>query len=284
MFWKIRGERLDCSKKILMMGILNITPDSFSDGGRFFDPSEALRRAFDLAGQGADILDLGAESTRPGADLIPASEEARRILPVLEGILQKIRIPVSIDTTKPEIARLCLEKGAHIINDVSALRDSGSEMAELVRRYGAGLILMHRRGRPWTMQSLAVYEDVVAEVCQELAQSLEMALEAGLEPEQIVVDPGLGFAKTFEHNIEIMRRLETFQTLGRPVLLGPSRKSFIGKVTGREAAERDFGTAGVAAIAVMKGIRLLRVHEVSGARDAVAMAEAIRGEDYVRTL
>ncbi len=267
------------------MGILNLTPDSFSDGGRYLDPAAACARAAELVEQGADILDLGAESTRPGAAEITAEEEISRLLPVVKKIISDLKVPVSIDTTKPETAELALKAGAHIINDISGLGQGNSpRLAEIVRKFDAGLVLMHRRGNPQTMQQMTDYGDLVSDTVSELAKSVQTAQAAGLETEQLVIDPGLGFAKTAEQNFEIMRNLERFQIFGRPVLLGPSRKAFIGRASGRETHEREFGTAAAAAIAVMKGVNILRVHEVKAMRDAVRTAEAIRGDQHhVRT-
>ena len=282
MIWKLRDRILACDKTLLM-GIVNTTPDSFSDGGRCEDPEKAVAHARQLVCEGADLLDLGAESTRPGAKPVSRDQELSRLLPVLRGIREKIRVPISIDTTKPEVARACLQGGAHAINDVSGLRDSGPDMAEVVREFGAGLVLMHRRGNPETMQTLADYQDVIAEVSAELETSLELALRAGIGENQLVIDPGLGFAKTVEQNLEIIRGLERFGPGRLPILLGPSRKSFVGKITGREVSDREYGTAAVAAIAVLKGVSILRVHEVGPMRDAVRMAEAVRGGHHVRT-
>lgn len=279
--WAIRGQRI-VFQKTLIMGILNLTPDSFSDGGKFFVPEKALEQAKRLEREGADILDIGAESTRPGASPVSEKEELDRILPCLEKILKEVKLPVSIDTTKPAVAKICLEKGAHIINDVSGLRDSGEEMAGIVKGYAAGLVLMHRRGNPETMQGLARYDDVVEEVIRELAESIAFALRCGIKPEQLVIDPGIGFAKDAEQNIEIIKNLEQFQRLGRPVLLGPSRKAFLGALTGQETGAREIGTAAVCALAVERGAAILRVHETAAARDAARVAEAMRGEKHVR--
>lgn len=266
------------------MGILNLTPDSFSDGGRFLGPEKAVSRALQMVEEGADILDLGGESTRPGAQPVRMEEELSRIFPVLKCLRREADLPISIDTTKPEVAKICLEEGAHIINDVSGLREGGAEMAEVIRSFGAGLILMHRRGNAQTMQSLADYEDVVTEVMEELHGSMKRALDGGLSEEQLVVDPGLGFAKATEHNIQILKSLERFHALGRPILLGPSRKSFIGEITGRGVGEREYGTAAVVAMAVEKGVHLLRVHEVKPMRDVVRTMEILCGDRYVRAL
>lgn len=281
MNWNLRNRSLDF-KRTRVMGILNLTPDSFSDGGNSLDAGLALERAREILAQGADLLDLGGESTRPGALPVDAAEELRRILPVLKKIRTETGVPISIDTTKPEVARACLAEGADIINDVSGLQASGNAMARLVREAGAGLVLMHRRGTPETMRSFASYGDVIEEVFRELAAARDAALEQGIGPDKIVLDPGLGFAKTAEQNLEILRGLERFHEMGQPLLLGPSRKSFIGKVTGRQIHEREFGTAAVCALAVLKKVQILRVHEVGKMRDVINMMEAIEGAGHVR--
>ncbi len=265
------------------MGVLNLTPDSFSDGGKFSETETAVHHALDMVSAGADILDLGAESTRPGADPVSQEEELSRLLPVLRGIRRVSPVPISIDTTKASTARICLSEGADIINDVSALKDSGPDMSEAVKHFGAGLVLMHRRGNPKNMQLLAAYSDVLAETLSELRQSFDLALQAGISPEQIAVDPGLGFAKTAEQNLELLLELDAFHSFGRPVVLGPSRKSFIGKVTGREANDRTFGTAAVVAYALLQNIQIIRVHDVGPMKDVITMIEAIQGACHVRS-
>ncbi|MBI4710868.1 MAG: dihydropteroate synthase [Candidatus Omnitrophica bacterium] len=258
------------------MGILNITPDSFFDGGRFLDPEAALAQALRLVEEGADILDMGAESTRPGAAAVSEREELERLLPVLKRVRPKVAVPISIDTVRPEVAKACLDAGADIINDVSGLKRSGSDMAKIVKKFGAGLVLMHSRGTPETMQVMAVYGDVITDVIAELRDSVRIATDAGIEPERLVIDPGLGFAKTAEQNIEILKKIKVFHELGFPVLAGPSQKSFIGKVTGREAKDRTLGTAACVAACVREGVQILRVHEVGAMRDVVLMTEAIK--------
>ncbi|MSR77471.1 MAG: dihydropteroate synthase [Candidatus Omnitrophica bacterium] len=282
MHWKVRQQFIPL-EKTLLMGVLNLTPDSFSDGGRFSDVNQALDQAALMIREGADILDLGAESTRPGAFPVSAAQELDRLLPVLERLLKNTSTLISIDTTKSEVARVCLEKGAHIINDVSGLMDSGPAMAELIREFEAGLVLMHRRGTPLTMNSMTHYQDLIPEICGELELRIQSALSRGVLKEQIVLDPGLGFAKNPEDSFKMMAHLESFLDLGFPVLAGPSRKSFIGKVTGRSVEEREFGTAAAVAIAVIKGVHIVRVHAVGAMRDAVRVAEAIKGENYVRS-
>ncbi len=283
MLWKIQGRELFL-RRTLLMGILNVTPDSFSDGGKYVDPEQAVLKGLQLIEDGADILDLGGESTRPNADPVSEEDEIQRVLPVLRGIRENnCEIPISIDTTKPGVARICLENGAHIINDVSGLEDSGGEMAETVSRFGAGLVLMHRRGNPLTMQSRTHYGSLIDEVSAEIEGRIERAIKSGVKPEQLVIDPGLGFSKTTEQNLLLLKNLEAFHSFGLPVLLGPSRKSYIGEVTGRPVSQRDWATAAVVALAVSKGVQILRVHEAGFMRDAANMAEAIRGEDYVRS-
>ena len=258
------------------MGILNITPDSFSDGGRFLDPEAAVAQALKLVEEGADILDLGSQSTRPGAVPVTEREELERLLPVLKRIRKEVSAPLSIDTVSPKVAKECLEAGADIINDISGLKRSGHDMAKVVKKSGAGLVLMHSRGTPETMQSLASYGDVVTDVMTELRESVKLAMDAGIERERLVIDPGLGFAKSTEQNLEIMKNLGAFHKLELPVMLGPSRKNFIGQVTGRETNEREFGTAACIAAAVMNGIQIVRVHDVKAMRDVVRITESIK--------
>jgi dihydropteroate synthase len=275
LIWKIRQNTVSFGRTLLM-GILNITPDSFSDGGCYLDPEAALAQALKLVEEGADILDLGAESTRPGALPVTNKEELERLLPVLKRVRKEVLVPISIDTVSPEVAKRSLEAGADIVNDVSGLKRSGSDMAKVVKKFGAGLVLMHSRGTPETMKTLASYGNVVEDVMTELRESIRIATEAGIDREQIVVDPGLGFAKTTDQNLEIMKNLGAFHGLELPVMLGPSRKAFIGKVTGKEVDEREFGTAACVASAVMNGIQIVRVHDVKAMRDVVRVAESIK--------
>jgi len=275
MIWKIRSGTLTFTRPLLM-GILNVTPDSFYDGGRFLKPDEAADQARRLADQGADLLDLGAESTRPDADPVSEEEEWNRLLPVLDEILETIRIPISIDTAKSGVARRALERGADVINDVSGLRGD-LEMAGVVKDFAAGVVLMHRRGTPKTMQSLAQYDDVVTEVTQELRQGIEAAESNGISPEQIVVDPGIGFSKTAVQNLEVINRLADFERIGRPILIGPSRKSFIGAVIKQEPRQRLFGTIAACVLAFERGARIFRVHDVAQVKEALLVAEGILG-------
>jgi len=257
------------------MGILNVTPDSFSDWGRDSDVDAAVARALEMEAEGADLLDIGGESSRPGAQPVSLEEEAARVLPVLEALAGCLRIPISIDTTKAEVARRALDAGAAIINDISALRgDSG--MADVVARSQAGLILMHMQGTPATMQDQPVYEDVVKEVGAFLKVRVEAAVASGIARERIAVDPGIGFGKTVAQNLALMGGLAALATLGRPIVIGPSRKSVVGAVLGRSVHEREWGTAAAVAAAVWQGAQVVRVHAVEQMRDVAHMAQAIR--------
>ncbi len=273
--WRLRGRTLDPDGRPLVMGIVNVTPDSFSDGGRFRDAGPALARARRLVEEGADLLDVGGESTRPGAEDVSVDEELARVLPVVEMIRAELGVPVSVDTRKAAVAREVLAAGADAVNDVSALGDPG--MAAAVAETDAGLVLMHMRGTPATMQGLTRYRDVAEEVAEELSGPLERALAAGIAAERIVVDPGVGFAKTAEQNLELIARLGVLRArLGRPVLLGVSRKAFIGRLLGGAPAEaRDAGTVGACVAGLARGARIFRVHEVRAAREALDVADAV---------
>jgi dihydropteroate synthase len=257
------------------MGVLNATPDSFSDGGLYDAPERALARAERMAAEGADLLDLGGESTRPGAAPVSPRDEAARILPTLRLLRARLALPVSVDTRRAEVARLALAEGAEIVNDVSALADPG--MGGVVAEAEAGVVLMHMRGTPETMQRDPRYADVAGEVADELAAALERARAAGIADERVVLDPGIGFAKTAEHNLELLARLGELARLGRPLLLGPSRKSFLGRILGGiPAEERDAGTAAACVVGLLHGARVFRVHDVLGVRQALDVAEAVR--------
>ncbi len=277
--WQLASRSLSFDQPIVM-GILNVTPDSFSDGGKFFDAEAAFQQAKKLIEDGADILDLGAESTRPGAESVSAADQVARLLPVLKKV-KNLSALISIDTTNAEVAEACLSEGAHIINDISGLRDSGGKLAEVVSRHRAGLILMHRRGNAETMQKLAVYEDLIPEVLAELEQSVQRALDYGVSRDAIVIDPGIGFSKTAEQNLVLIKEIKRFEKLQLPVLLGVSRKSFIGKVTGRDVSEREFGTAACTAYALSQGVRFFRVHDVKATHDVIKMLGAIESAEFI---
>lgn len=256
------------------MGVINVTPDSFSDAGRFIDPEVAVAAGIEMASDGADILDVGGESTRPGSDPVPVEQELDRVLPVIKRLAAEVRIPVSVDTRRAEVARAGLELGATIVNDVTA--GSDPSMFEVAREGNAGVVLMHMRGEPKTMQRHTDYQDVVAEVKAYLADRVEAAVQAGIEPERLAVDPGLGFAKTESQNYVLMRDIAAFLDLGRPLLVGPSRKSFIGKVLGTEVDERLEGTAGAVAWMAGQGAHIVRVHDVKEMVRVVRVVDAIR--------
>jgi dihydropteroate synthase len=259
-----------------IMGILNVTPDSFSDGGRWLDPDAAVRRGLELIAEGADILDIGGESTRPGAAEVPVEEELRRVTPVIEELARQASIPLSVDTRRSAVARTALAAGAAIVNDVSALGDP--DMAAVARAAGAGVVLMHSRGAPADMQRDPRYEDVVAEVRAYLAARMAAAVAAGIGRERIVIDPGLGFGKTTAHNLALLGALEKLAELA-PVLVGASRKRFIGEITGAPADQRLPGSLTVAVWSLLRGAAVLRVHDVAATRAAVRMAGALCGAE-----
>ena len=264
-----------------LMGVLNITPDSFSDGGQFLSVAAALAQGRRLAAEGADLIDVGGESTRPGARQVGVQQELDRVLPVLEALRRDLALPLSIDTTKSAVARAAIAAGAEFVNDVSGLTFD-AQMAAVVADSGAGLFVMHTRGRPATMQADTCYVDLVAEVCAALQGSVARAVAAGVAAERIAVDPGIGFGKDVAGNLELLRRLPAFAVLGRPLLLGTSRKSFIGRVLGLDdPAARQAGTLATVALGVASGARLFRVHEVGPAREAALMAWAVcRGAQW----
>jgi dihydropteroate synthase len=257
------------------MGIVNVTPDSFSDGGRFFSHDAAVERALELQAEGADLIDVGGESTRPDAQPVDEAEERRRVLPVIERLTPQLRIPISIDTRKPGVARAALAAGAEIVNDVGA-GSSGRAMAELVAATGAGYVCMHMQGTPQTMQRAPRYTDVVADVRAFLLRHRERLRAAGVRGEQIVLDVGIGFGKTLAHNLTLLRALGTFRTLDRPLLLGASRKSFISRLLGVGLEERLPASLACACWAAWQGVHILRVHDVAATRQAVRMIEALR--------
>ena len=259
----------------LVMGVLNVTPDSFWVGGRHLDPDAAASHALAMIDEGADLIDIGAESSRPGSESIEEEEEIRRLLPVVHAVCNKVSVPVSIDTTKAGVARRALDAGASIINDISALRFDPL-MARVVAGAGAGLILMHMKGTPKSMQDNPRYGDVVVEVRQFLLERMHAARDAGIGPEQILLDPGFGFGKTVDHNVALLAQLHDLAALGRPLVVGVSRKSFIGHVIGRTVDQRVIGTAAAVVMAVERGARVVRVHDVGAIRDVVCMVEAVR--------
>ena len=269
------GPRLFEGAGPFVMGVVNVTPDSFSDGGRALDPEAALAHAARLLAEGADLLDVGGESTRPGAAPVSAEEEIRRVAPVIERLRARFPgAPISIDTSKPEVARAALGAGADLVNDVRALAAPG--MAELVAGSGAAAVLMHMRGTPADMQSRARYRDVVGEVAAELREAVRRAVAAGVSEDRILLDPGIGFAKTASQSLAVLAGLGRLRELGRPLLVGPSRKSFIGEVTGAAVDDRLPGTLAAVAACVLAGAEFVRVHDVAAARQAARVAAAVR--------
>ena len=271
--WKTSRREISLSRP-LIMGILNVTPDSFSDGRNFHDQQRAIDRALEMAAQGADIIDIGGESTRPGAEPVSADEEAMRVLPVIERLSGLLPCPISVDTWKSSVACAALKAGAEIVNDISGFTFD-PEMAVVAANTGAGVVLMHTRGTPANMQADTVYDDLMGEVISGLRQSVGLAIQAGVQREQITLDPGVGFGKDLNGNLEIIRRLRELAGLGFPLLLGTSRKNFIGKVLGKDAGERIFGTAATIALAIANGAAILRVHDVAEMRDVADVTQAV---------
>ena len=273
------GESLELGRRTLVMGIVNVTPDSFSDGGQFADPAVAIEHGRRLAAEGADILDIGGESTRPGAEPVDAETECRRVLPVIEALAREFQVPISIDTAKAAVARRAFDAGARILNDVTALRGD-PEMARFAAEAGAPVVLMHMQGTPRTMQKDPHYDDLMGEIVGYLRQSMARAVEAGVAEDQLIVDPGIGFGKTLDHNLEIIRRLPELRSLGRPILLGTSRKKFIGTILDAAVDERLLGTAATVAFGIARGAHIVRVHDVAAMRQVARMTDALAGRQW----
>jgi dihydropteroate synthase len=272
--WRVGERAFDCSERTLVMGILNLTPDSFSDGGRFLDRATAVAHATRMIDDGADILDVGGESTRPGSTPVSADEELERVHPVIQRLAQlHPAVPISIDTRKADVAAEALDAGATIVNDVSGGADPA--MFDVVRDREAAVVLMHMQGDPTTMQEAPHYDDVVGEVHEYLRQRIEAAELAGIDPERIAVDPGIGFGKDLDHNLELMHGVDAFLDLGRPVVIGPSRKKFIGTILDLPEEERVEGTVGAVVWMVARGAHLVRVHDVREVVRAVRVSDAI---------
>lgn len=272
--WSTPSADFELGDAPLIMGIVNVTPDSFSDGGRFPNVDAAVRHAMQLADDGADLLDVGGESTRPGAEPVDTDVEIDRVIPVIQILAGRVKLPISIDTTKAEVVRLALDAGATIVNDVSGLTFD-PQMVDVCRDAEAGVVCMHIRGTPQTMQDDPRYEDVVEEVREWLSRRLDALEEAGIPLERIVIDPGVGFGKTAEHNLAVLSNIRRFRDLGRPVLVGHSRKRFLKHILGREIDERTSGTLGVAIALAMQSTDVLRVHDVRATRDALAAWRAV---------
>jgi len=272
--WKIRGAAMRLGNRTFLMGIVNVTPDSFSDGGAYLEPAAAVDHGLQLVDQGADILDVGGESTRPGSEPVSLADELRRVIPVVELLAAKTAIPISVDTTKAEVARQALAAGARIVNDISGLQFDPA-MPAVCREFGAGVVCMHIQGTPQTMQIAPHYQDVVQEITTFFQQRTAAMLEQGLELEQLVFDPGVGFGKTAEHNLEILSHVSAFRAFDRPVLIGHSRKRFLKRIVGRAVDERLFATVGVSIALVAQGVDILRVHDVAATRDALLAYETV---------
>jgi dihydropteroate synthase len=272
---RLGTRRLAVGPRPAIVGIVNVTPDSFSDGGQFRSPDEAVAHGVRLAEEGADVLDIGGESTRPGSDPVSEDVELARVMPVIEGLVRRAGIPLSIDTRRARVAREATAAGACLVNDVTGLQGD-PEMARTVAAAGAGVVIMHRLGEPKTMQTDPKYDNLMADVCRFLRRGIEAARAAGVPEDAILVDPGLGFGKRLEHNLGVLARLGQLRSLGCPILVGPSRKRFIGELSGVEVpSERLFGTAAACALAVAQGALLVRVHDVAAMRQALAVAAAV---------
>jgi dihydropteroate synthase len=265
---------LDLSARTHLMGVLNVTPDSFSDGGKFFKVEDAVRCGIKMAEEGADIIDVGGESTRPGSDPITIEDELSRVIPVIEGLSKEIDIPISIDTYKSEVAKIALDAGAEMINDISALRFD-PKMKEVAAEYQVLVVLMHIKGTPKNMQVNPYYDDVIKEIIEYLNESIQIAKDAGIKEENIIIDPGIGFGKRLEDNLNILKNLKKFSILSCPILVGPSRKSFIGKILDLPVEERLEGSLAALTVAIMNGANIVRVHDVKESKRVVSIVDAI---------
>jgi len=273
--WQIGDRVFVWGQRTYLMGVLNVTPDSFSDGGDFNNLDAALKQAQEMAAEGADLIDIGGQSTRPGAKEISLAEELERVIPVVEQLHRQLSIPISVDTTRSAVAEAAVAAGASIINDISA-GTFDPQMLSVVAKLGIPIVLMHLRGTPQTMQKLTNYQDLIGEIYQFLASRVQAAIAAGIDRHQIAIDPGIGFAKTGEQNLEILRRLPIFRSLECPILVGPSRKSFIGKILDRsEPKARVWGTAAACSAAIAGSADILRVHDIPEMRDVCQVADAI---------
>jgi dihydropteroate synthase len=280
MLWQTRTRTFDLAQRGLIMGVLNITSDSFSDGGQFFDVESAVAHARQLAAEGAAIIDIGGESTRPGAEPVPEAEELRRVLPVIERLAGNDEFVLSVDTMKPAVARAAIAAGAGIINDVTGLRDPA--MREVVRATGAGAIAMHMQGTPRDMQQAPHYDNVVAEITNFFRQTFSACLACGIDPMRLAFDPGIGFGKTVEHNLALLRSLDAMRVGGRPLVLGVSRKSFLGKLVGSDSlADRAWPTVALTSYGRARGANIFRVHDARPNFEALRMTEAILDQEVV---
>lgn len=271
----INKKKFDFENKTYTMGILNLTPDSFSDGGSYTDLDNAIKRAKKMVGEGVDIIDVGAESTRPGATYIEEEEELRRILPVVERLVTEVDVPISIDTYKSRVAEECIKAGAHIINDIKGLKGDPN-MAKVIAKYGVSVIIMHIQGNPKNMQEKPEYDDIIEDIKGSLEESVDIAVKAGVSPEKIILDPGIGFGKTFENNLEIIKKLCELKKLEYPILIGASRKGFIGDILGTPPLDRVEGNLAVAVISAYNGASIIRGHEVKETVRALKITDAVK--------
>jgi dihydropteroate synthase len=272
---RCRRRTFTLGKRTLLMGVLNVTPDSFSDGGLFFDKETAIARGLKMVEEGADFIDIGGESTRPGSKPLGLDEELRRVIPVIEFLVKEVDVPISIDTYKSAVAKKAIEAGAQIINDISGLHLDPS-LSQVAAKEDVPLVLMHMRGNPETMQKNIHYESLFSEIIQYLKDSIQRAESAGVDSEQIIIDPGIGFGKTVEDNLLILKNLQEFKILGKPLLLGTSRKTFIGKILNADVTDRLEGTLSSIVVGVLNGAHIIRCHDVIQARRAIAIADAVR--------
>lgn len=271
----INNKKFDFENKTYTMGILNLTPDSFSDGGSYTDVETAVKRAKKMVEEGVDIIDVGAESTRPGADYIEEETELKRILPVVRRLVTEVDVPISIDTYKSRVAEECIKVGAHIINDIKGLKGDPN-MAKVVAKYGVSVIIMHIQGDPQNMQKNPEYDNIIEDIKGSLEESIDIAVKAGVSPKNIILDPGIGFGKTFEGNLEIIKKLCEFKKLEYPILIGASRKGFIGNILGTPPLDRLEGNLAVAVISAYNGASIIRVHEVKETVRALKVADSVK--------
>ena len=271
---------IEFSDRPLMMGVVNVTPDSFFDGGRYLDIESAVAHAVQLVEEGADLLDIGAESTRPGADVVNEAEERRRVIPVMTAVAKAVTVPISIDTSKAAVARAALDAGAVLVNDVTALRGDPA-MVDVIARTGAGIVLMHMHGTPCTMQQAPCYDDVVGEISEFFEERIRFAMARGIVRRQIILDPGIGFGKLLEHNLALLAQLRRFMQFECPLLVGVSQKAFLGQLVDRPVQERQWATAAAVAMAVDRGAGILRVHDVKAMKDVAQVAAAIHRQTTV---
>jgi dihydropteroate synthase len=276
--WRCRDRVLTLGARTIVMGILNVTPDSFSDGGRCLDLASARARAIQMAEEGADIIDIGGESSRPGSAPVSVEEEIRRVVPVVEALRGATDCILSVDTRKAEVAERALEKGAHVINDISAMTHD-ERMPDIAKQSKAGVILMHMKGEPATMQQNPRYDDVVEEVAQWLEARLRDLSSRGIDPSSMALDPGIGFGKTMDHNMMLLRGLARLGRTGRAIVVGVSRKRFLGAITGREVGDRAAASLGAAAYAIMRGAHIIRVHDVKESCDVARVVDMLKSEE-----